>query len=199
MQAHQGSLLISLLLLGTVCGAAPPAYQEPGDEPSAKVRITLTRPKAYAVHLTGIDLAKCKSAATIGWLSGGAKLEEHRVGMLGSSPPQEGILERRVRAGTPLAWAPTFVVTKVGALEVLFAFNTYTQNKMRKAMAGKCRTPIFTPEAGAEYELTIDMSPGDCSVKLEQLAADTGESVLRTEVAVPTDQFTVNAPLQCPK
>jgi hypothetical protein len=86
MKPSQG-LLLAFMLLPVVCGADPPQYQEPGDEPLAKLRIVLPRPKLYFVHITTVDATRCKAVATIGWLSGGRKVDENRIGMLGSSPP----------------------------------------------------------------------------------------------------------------
>jgi hypothetical protein len=198
MKSSQG-MLLAALLLPVLCGADPPKYQEPVDEPSAKLRIVTPRPKLYAVHFTVIDTARCKSVATIGHVSGGAKVDQNRVGMLGSSPPAHGMLERRIRAGTQLAVAPTFMVANLNAKDWLLFPLTAGQQRIRNKQAGACRTPIFMPEAGAEYELTIEPSPGACAVKLEQLSADESGTLLRTEITVPEDQFTSAPPLKCPK
>jgi hypothetical protein len=198
MKPSQG-MLLAAVLLPVVCGAEPPKYQEPVDEPSAKLRIVTPRPALYSVHVTAVDTARCKSIATIGWVSGGAKLDQNRVGMLGSTPPANGVLERRVRAGSPVAIAPTFIVAMLKAKDWLVFPFTAGQHMIGKKQSGACRTPIFVPEAGAEYELTIEPSPGACAVKLEQLSADESGTLLRTEIAVPEDQFTSAPPLKCPK
>jgi hypothetical protein len=193
------AVLLGTVLLPVLCGAEPPKYQEPADEPIAKLLVVLPRPKLYFVHLTAVDPARCKSVATIGWLSGGRKVDENRIGMLGSSPPGDGTLERRVRAGTSLAVAPTFVVAQLNATDWLLFPLTAGQQRIRNKQAGTCRVPIFVPEAGAQYELTIEPSPGECAVKLERLSADANGALVREEVTVPADQLISAPTLRCSK
>jgi hypothetical protein len=90
-------------------------------------------------------------------------------------------------------------VANLNAKDWLLFPLTAGQQRIRNKQAGACRTPIFMPEAGAEYELTIEPSPGACAVKLEQLSADESGTLLRTEITVPEDQFTSAPPLKCPK
>ena len=196
MKPSQG-VLLAVLLLPVLCGAEPPTYQEPADEPIAKLRVVLPRPKLYFVHLTTVDPARCKSVATIGWISGGRKVDENRIDMLGSSPPGDGTLERRVRAGTSLAVAPTFVVPQLNATDWLLYPLTLGQQRIRNKRAGACRMQIFVPEAGVQYELTIEPSPGECAVKLERLSADANGALLREGVTLPAEQFLSAPPLKC--
>lgn len=161
-----------------------PEFQQPEVVDAAKLRVVVPNPEQFSIHLAKFELAQCKPEANIGWVSGGAKIDTVRVGMLDTVPPRDGLLERRIAPGVPTAMAPSFTIALLDAATILFSMNPATHGRIRDAQAGACRLPAFTPKPNAEYELVIKMAASaECFVSLSTLTLSEEGKVARTPVA----------------
>lgn len=193
-------------ILGACANA--PQYEEPKELPFAKLRIRVPNPEAFSVHVRAINLAKCAPGPDIGWVGGGAKIDKNRINMPDSTSPQNGILERKIPTGQRVSFAPTHIFANVSlsnSIGAIFGLPV-ALSKIGAALPGSCRVPVFVPDVGIDYEMTIFPSPGSCSIKLEKLSLAKTGGVQRDEVVIPTDQYvTIENPaafgynLSCPK
>lgn len=173
--------LCCVAALSAGCSSIPD-YQQPEGESAAKLRVVVPNPEQFALRLATVDLTTCKPAADIGWVSGGARVDTARVGMLDTTMPRDGVLERRVAPDRPMAVMPWMTVALFDAATILFSMNPATQGAIQKAQAGVCAVPVFSPKPGEEYELSIKMAAGGrCTITLSLLSIDEGK-VSRTPV-----------------
>jgi hypothetical protein len=181
--------IASALLLSAALHSPPSlaarAYVEPEGVPTAKLRIVQQEPLAYYVFVSAYDPTACKLSAGIGWLSGGRKVDAERLDMPESQPPKEGIVERKVAAGTPIAFAPSLMVPHVSFLQgvgaALFPLGA-SGDSIRNAATRLCPAPVFTPVAGENYELQLRPVPGECTARLYRLGVDAAGAAVREEI-----------------
>lgn len=175
-------------------GSHAPDYVEPAaGAPTAKLRIVNVRPQAYYAAVAVFDSTACIDRANLG-MTGGTSQDAERVGMLDARPAQAGILERRVPAGEPLVVGPRAVFPTVTAGELMHALMPETQDATRARQAGVCRIPAFTPKAGEQYEIVVDLAPAHCSVTPYRLSQGEGgeprrEAVEAKESRISTYEF----------
>lgn len=202
-------LLPVILASGLAACSGVGYYAEPKDPNVAKLRIKIQEPIAYNMNIAMADTKTCKPTASLGLLSGATENDANRIGMLGAVPPQEGIMERRVVPGTPLAIVPLLNWPKQTAAQILQgamariptvaganaspAQKTISSNEdyQRRAEAnasitalspGVCHSPEFTPEAGKEYEVLFAQTPGSCKVTVSELGKDASGLVVRKDI-----------------
>lgn len=173
-----------------------PKYVEPTNQPQAKIRFVLTNPDKYYGHINTVDLQTCKVSATVGWLNGGTETDTNRIGMLDSSPPRDGILERKVIAGEKLTAIPTFLLPTWRWVYVFKAAET----QFKSAHPGACKAPIFIPEANTQYEYLITPSPGRCEIAVKTLKEGPSGDVVREDLDLSQGQFISVGPpkMECP-
>jgi hypothetical protein len=170
-------------------GSHAPDYVEPAaGAPTAKLRIVNAHPQAYYAAIAVFDAPACFDRANLG-MTGGTSKDEERVGMLDARPVQPGILERRVPAGEPLVVGPRAVFPTVTTGELMHVFMPDAQDATRARQAGVCRIPSFTPKAGEQYEIVVELSPAHCSVTPYRLSPGEGGLVKREEVAAPASRI----------
>jgi hypothetical protein len=175
----------SVVLAGCATpGGHAPDYVEPAaGMPTAKLRVVNVRPQAYYAAIAVFDAPACFDRANLG-MTGGTSKDAERVGMLDARPVQAGLLERRVPAGESLVVGPRAVFPTVTAGELMHAFTPEAQDATRAREAGVCRIPSFTPKAGEQYEIVVDLAPARCSVTPYRLVQGDGGEVRREPVAV---------------
>ncbi len=153
--------------MSTACGVMPsgaPTYVEPPQGvASAKVRIVNTHPDVYYADIAVFDSPTCFTKASLG-MTGGNSRDQERVGMLDDRLVSSATLERYVRADEPLVIGPRAVFPTVTSLEVMNALLPEVQSDVRARQAGVCRMPTFTPKAGEQYEVEVDLRPARCTV-----------------------------------
>ncbi len=177
--------LIKLIAMVT-CSSAIAAAANPAEIKEAKLRVVVTNPKGYAATAAIVDANTCKwkgaRKGMLGWISGGAKVDTVRVGMVDEQPPAHGILERTIAADEKIAIGPGFAVALIGFWKsVGAAASPLLRPGVTSAQPGSCSSPIFVPEVGKQYEVTLNMAPGTCEVTLNELSEADGE-VLRTKI-----------------
>lgn len=181
-------LLLSLACYGTVSAKK---YAEPTGE-TAFLRIVMPNPEAYSVHIAEYDPIACKKSADVGWVSGGRKVDAVRIGMPDSEPPREGILERRIPANRPFAFGTGFIMPRQSIASSLMGAANPTgasADKLRNAQSAICEAPVFTPLAGAFYELALHPQPQRCETTLYRLETGPDGSLRRTEVETQRIRF----------
>ena len=142
------------------------------------------------------DAKACFQLASMG-MTGGDSADRERLGMLDEPPPSSATLERRVPAGEPLVVGPRVVFPTATASDILHAMMPAQQAAMRARQAGVCRLPVFTPKAGEQYELRVDLTPGRCSVTPYHLVEHDG-LVKREEMSVPASEvYTHEFDMKC--
>lgn len=161
---------LGLALLPAGC-ATQEAFREPQDAPSAKLRIRNAQPEAFYINVRAADPTTCSVGPLVGRLNGGKEIDNRRVGMLDSEPVKEGLLERRIAAGTPITFVPQVIANLdwVTIMTIRGEAMESSRERARNAQAGVCSTPSFVPVAGEEYELVYHPAPGSCTVTLEKL------------------------------
>ncbi len=153
---------------------APPKYREPPKGAvAAKVRVVNLHPYAYYADIALFDSPSCFATANLG-MTGGNSRDAERIGMLDDKPVSPATLERYVRAEEELVIGPRAVFPTVTATEVMHSLMPDTQTEVRARQAGVCKVPAFTPKAGEQYEIEVDLTPGRCSVTPYHLAAADG-------------------------
>lgn len=163
------------------CAQIPP-YTDAVGENTAKLRLVMEEPIISDLFLRSVDVESCEPKEGFLWLSGGAKrLYIKKVGMLDSKPPQEGILEFVIPAGKAIAAVPVMHVAKLNAGEILLATGIIMQQHIIDMQPGICDSPAFRPEAGAEYEISYKVKPGECITTIYKLDENAGK-VLRTDI-----------------
>jgi hypothetical protein len=202
-------LLLSLFAASMYGCSGVGYYVEPQDKNIAKLRIKIQEPVAYNMNIAMADTKTCKPTASLGLLSGARENDANRIGILDTVPPQEGIMERRVTPGTPLAIVPLMSWAKLNAAQIFSgavarvptvtpgsaspAQKTVNSNddyqrraKENASIAalspGVCLSPEFTPEAGKEYEVLFTQTPGSCKVSVSELYKDTSGLVARKNI-----------------
>lgn len=194
-------VLCCLAALSAGC-ASIPDYQQPEGESSAKLRVVVPNPEQFALRLATADLTACKPAADIGWVSGGARIDTARVGMLDTTMPRDGVLERRVAPDRPMAVMPWMTVALLDAGTILFSMNPATHGAIQSAQAGTCAVPIFSPKPAEEYELSIKMAAGSACVTTLSLLSLNGEGKVSRTPVKETGRVllpAVNKPMECDK
>ncbi|MGN6529777.1 MAG: hypothetical protein ACTHL8_25560 [Burkholderiaceae bacterium] len=170
-------------------GSHAPDFVEPAaSAPTARLRVVNLRPQAYYAAIAVFDSAACLDRANLG-MTGGTSKDTERVGMLDAKPVQAGILERRVPAGELLVVGPRAVFPTVTAGELMHAFEPQAQDATRARQAGVCRVPSFTPKAGEQYEIVVDLTPAHCSVTPYRLSQGEGGEVKREEVVAQASRI----------
>jgi hypothetical protein len=184
-------------------------YVEPKESDIAKLRIKIQEPVAYNMNIAMADTKTCKPTASLGLLSGARNNDANRIDMLDSAPPQEGIMERRVSPGTPLAIVPLMIWPKLSTAEILYGVmarvptvNPGTVSPAQRTVdqindgqrvteanaslasknSGVCYSPEFTPESGKEYEVLFAQTPGSCNVTVSELYKDTSGLIARKDI-----------------
>ncbi len=166
--------LVALLAACTTTQGNAPTYVEPAvTEASAKVRVVNVRPYAYYADMAIFDSTACFERAVIGTTGGGSK-DEVRIGMLGEAPPSSASLERHVRAGEPLVIGPRAVYPTATVADIMNAMAPAVREATRAKQAGVCKIPSFTPKAGEQYEVLVDLSPAHCSITPYRLSESNG-------------------------
>ncbi len=176
-------------------------YAEPGGE-TANLRIVLLNPEAYSVHIAEYDLAVCKRGADVGWLSGGRKIDTVRIDMPGSEAPREGLLERRITTGHPIAFGTRFIMPKQSVLSSLMAATNpagASATALADAQAAICEAPVFTAKPGESYELHLQPLPQSCQSELFRIHLNSDGSLQREPIDAPRIRYPVslNKPV-CP-
>ena len=165
-RARAGVVLVVAAVLAA-CSAVPnvaPKYREPPkDAASAKVRVVNLHPQAYYADIAVFDSPACFTKANLG-MTGGNSRDAERIGMLDDKPVSPATLERYVRADEPLVIGPRAAFPTVTTSEVMHSLMPDTQNEMRARQAGVCKVPEFTPKAGEQYEVEVDLTPARCTV-----------------------------------
>jgi hypothetical protein len=146
----------------------------------------LVNPKGYAATAAMVDANTCKwkgkSKGMLGWISGGAKIDTLRVGMLDERPIADGVLERTIGTGEKIAIGPGFSVALIGFWRGVGAVaSPLLRPSVNSVQPGICSSPIFIPEVGKQYEVTLNMAPATCEVALNELSEADGK-VVRTKV-----------------
>ena len=181
------STLKTLFLLGAIFSVAAcvtiPQYKQPVDANTASVRFLHNNPGAYYTILAEYDGDACKHKSNIGWLGDDSNVDTLRIGMLDSEPPSSATLERKVIAGQPLIAGPRQVFPSASVGDVLFALTPSKQEEIRGRFTGACRLPVFTPQAGKEYEVAMIFEPDNCVITPYQLVKEKDGSVARKQVA----------------
>lgn len=161
------------------------AYTEPEGVPTANLRIVQQEPLAYYVFLSAYDPITCKLSAKVGWLSGGRDTDAERLGMPESQPPKEGVVERKIAAGQPIAFAPSLMFPRLSFLQgvgaALFPLGS-SGNSVRNAATRMCPALVLNPVAGENYELQVRPVPGECTARLYRLSIDAADAVIRDEL-----------------
>ena len=175
-RARSGVTFASIALL-VACSAVPntpPKYREPPKGAvAAKVRVVNLHPYAYYADIAVFDSPSCFATANLG-MTGGNSRDAERIGMLDDKPVSSATLERYVRADEPLAIGPRAAFPTVTTSEVMHSLMPDTQNEVRARQAGVCKVPAFTPKAGEQYEIEVDLTPGRCTVTPYHLAGTDG-------------------------
>lgn len=180
----------------TTTGDAPDYVQPASSVPNARVRIVNVHAQAYYAAIGVFDAKACFQLASMG-MTGGDSADRERLGMLDEPPPSSATLERRVPAGEPLVVGPRVVFPTATASDILHAMMPAQQAAMRARQAGVCRLPVFTPKAGEQYELRVDLTPGRCSVTPYHLVEHDG-LVKREEMSVPASEvYTHEFDMKC--
>src|SRR6185503_8335955 len=165
-RAGAGLALVAAAMLAG-CGVMPsgaPNYVEPPQGiASAKVRVVNTHPDVYYADIAVFDVPTCSTKASLG-MTGGNSRDAERIEMLDDQPVSAATLERYVRAGEPLVLGPRAVFPTVTSIEVMNALLPEVQNGVRAREAGVCKMPSFTPKAGEQYEVEVDLRPARCTV-----------------------------------
>ena len=165
-RARSGVTLAAVALL-VACSAVPntpPKYREPPKgAAAAKVRVVNLHPYAYYADIALFDSPSCFATANLG-MTGGNSRDAERIGMLDDKPVSPATLERYVRAEEELVIGPRAVFPTVTASEVMHSLMPDTQTEVRARQAGVCKVPAFTPKAGEQYEIEVDLTPGRCTV-----------------------------------
>ena len=163
-----GAVLLFFLCFGS---ALAKKYVEPTGA-SAGLRIVLVNPESYSVHIAEYDVATCRRGGDVGWVSGGRKVDTVRIGMPGEEAPREGILERRIPVGRPFSFGTRFIMPKQSIAQSLMGATNpggASAEALANAHAAICEAPVFMPEAGVFYELTLALSPQRCEATLSRL------------------------------
>ena len=175
-RARAGVTFASIALL-VACSAvpnAPPRYREPPKgAAAAKVRVVNLHPYAYYADIALFDSPSCFATANLG-MTGGNSRDAERIGMLDDKPVSPATLERYVRAEEELVIGPRAVFPTVTANEVMHSLMPDTQTEVRARQAGVCKVPAFTPKAGEQYEVEVDLTPGRCTVTPYHLSGTDG-------------------------
>jgi hypothetical protein len=174
-----------------------PRYEEPPTTvATAKVRVVNTRSQVYYADIAVFDAPACLTKANLG-MTGGESHDGERLGMLDDRPVSAATLERLVRAGEPLVVGPRVVFPTVSRWEYMHAMQSDTQDDVRARRAGVCRVPAFVPQAGEQYEVTVDLSPARCTVTPYRLVND-GGAVRREPVQAQVSRIsTYEADMKC--
>jgi hypothetical protein len=151
-----------------------PTYVEPSlTEASAKVRVVNLRPYAYYADMAIFDSVACFERAMLGTTGGNAR-DDARIGMLGDAPPSSSWIERHVRAGEPLVVGPRAVYPTATIADIMNAMAPEVRERTHARQAGVCKIPSFTPKAGEQYEVLVDLSPAHCSITPYRLSESNG-------------------------
>jgi hypothetical protein len=182
-------LAVGLAVLASACATSnAPPYVEPAvTEASAKVRVVNVRPYAYYADMAIFDSVACFERAVIGTTGGNAR-DDVRIGMLGEAPASSASLERHVRAGEPLVIGPRAVYPTATLAEIMNAMEPGVREATRAKQAGVCKIPSFTPKAGEQYEVLVDLSPAHCSITPYRLS-ESGGAVQRELVKAELSQI----------
>ena len=165
---------VALLVACSAVPNAPARYREPPKgAAAAKVRVVNLHPYAYYADIALFDSPSCFATANLG-MTGGNSRDAERIGMLDDKPVSAATLERYVRAEEELVIGPRAVFPTVTANEVMHSLMPDTQNEVRSRQAGVCKVPAFTPKAGEQYEIEVDLTPGRCTVTPYHLAGVDG-------------------------
>ena len=182
--ARAGVVLAAAAMLAA-CSAVPnvaPKYREPPKGvAAAKVRVVNLHPQAYYADIAVFDSPACFTKANLG-MTGGNSRDAERIGMLDDKPVSSATLERYVRADEPLAIGPRAAFPTVTTSEVMHSLMPDTQNEVRARQAGVCKVPEFTPKAGEQYEVEVDLTPARCTVTPYHLVgADGADGAVKRE------------------
>jgi len=165
---------VALLMACSAVPNTPPKYREPPKgAAAAKVRVVNLHPYAYYADIALFDSASCFATANLG-MTGGNSRDAERIGMLDDKPVSPATLERYVRAEEELVIGPRAVFPTVTTNEVMHSLMPDTQNEVRARQAGVCKVPAFTPKAGEQYEIEVDLTPGRCAVTPYHLSGADG-------------------------
>lgn len=177
---------VSVLVLSATGCAAKNTFIQPDDSSAAKLRVVQSNPDDYGILIGEMDIKTCQLRSQVGFLSQGAQTDSIRVGMLDSPPVKDGVLERRIPVGEPFAVVPQWFVTMLSLGTTLFALGpagpALVQEANTAKRAGECRFPVFVPQQGEQYELTLDIAPGKCDIALQQLVQSASQIVSRQPV-----------------
>jgi hypothetical protein len=197
VRAFLAAAAAAMLASCSVVPNAAPAYREPPKGvATAKVRVVNLHPYAYYADIAVFDSPACFATANLG-MTGGNSRDGERIGMLDDKPVSPSTLERYVRADEPLVIGPRAVFPTVTNVELMHSLMPATQNDVRARQAGVCKVPAFVPEAGEQYEVQVDLTPGRCSVTPYRLAGTDG-AVKREPVAAQDSRIsTYEFDLKC--
>lgn len=187
---------IGAVLLFFLCfsSALAKKYVEPSGA-SAGLRIVLVNPKDYSVHIAEYDVATCRRAGDVGWVSGGRKVDTVRIGMPGEEAPREGILERRIPVGRLFSFGTRFIMPKQSITQSLMSATNpggASAEALANAQAAMCEAPVFIPEAGVFYELNLALSPQRCEATLSRLKPAAGGQSQREVLITDRIRFPVS-------
>lgn len=205
MKKYLGFIFFSLFALNMLGCSGVGYYVEPKDKGAAKLRIKIQEPIAYNMNIAMADTKTCKPTASLGLLSGATENDANRIGMLDAVPPREGIMERRIKPGAPLAIVPLLNWPKQSAAQILYSAAARVPTAalgvpnptagildyQRQADAnayqasmnpGVCLSPEFTPESGKEYEVLFTQTPGSCKVSVSELSKAANGLTVRKDI-----------------
>jgi len=181
-----------LAACGIMPGATPSYVEPPQGIASAKVRVVNLHPDVYYADIALFDVPTCTTKASLG-MTGGNSRDVERIEMLDDKPVSSATLERYVRAGEPLVMGPRAVFPTVTSIEVMNALLPEVQNGVRARQAGVCQMPSFTPKAGEQYEVELDLRPARCTVTPFHLVGAEGavrrEPVETQSTRISTHEF----------
>ena len=167
------AMVFAALVSACATSNAPKYVEPPVTEASAKVRVVNLRPYAYYADMAIFDSVACFERAIIGTTGGNSK-DDARVDMLGEGPPSSAWIERHVRAGEPLVIGPRAVYPTATVADIMNAMAPSVRESTRARQAGVCKIPSFTPKAGEQYEVVVDLSPAHCSITPYRLSESGG-------------------------
>lgn len=181
MQITRPALLACVAFTLSGCAQIPP-YQDATGPDTAKLRLRMEKPIVTNLFLSAVDLETCKPLAGFSWVSGGVdSLYTKKVGMLDSTPPEEGVLEFVIPANKPLAARTIMHIAKLNAAEIMFSMNPVMQGDIAKKQPAVCPAPGLLPKAGQQYEIVYAAQPGTCTATIYQLNQE-GTTITRADI-----------------
>jgi hypothetical protein len=191
MQITRPAFIAYVALMLSGCAQIPP-YQDATGQNTAKLRLRMEKPIMSNLFLSAVDLETCKPLAGFTWVSGGVdSLYTKKVGMLDSTPPEEGVLEFVIPANRPLAARTIMHIAKLNAAEIMLSMNPMMQGDIAKKQPAVCPAPGLLPKPGQQYEIAYVAQPGTCMATIYLLKQE-GTAATRVDITRELNISVVN-------